>query len=180
MWAQRLLLGGLLLSAAAPGVACAEDGARPAKHAHGRKARPPRPRKKQARARPARGIADKAPAATEADTSGSHKAHDKGGKTRARAETHAPAVAVESGSSQSTAALAAQQSAAGARAQIVREGDTNVKVMEFTGLGIEGRLKSPQLLYFVQRVRAEFDRPVLAHRSFMPELQASTQREPVR
>jgi hypothetical protein len=55
-----------------------------------------------------------------------------------------------------------------------------VKVMEFTGLGIEGRLKSPQLVYFVQRVRAEFDRPLLPHRSFMPELAASTAREPVR
>jgi hypothetical protein len=55
-----------------------------------------------------------------------------------------------------------------------------VKVMSFTGLDIEGRLKSPQLLYFVNRVHAEFDRPKLPHRSFMPELQRSTQQEPVR
>ena len=80
----------------------------------------------------------------------------------------------------SAAAASAQAAASGVNAQIVKEGDTSVKVMEFTGLGIEGRLKSPQLLYFVQRVRAEFERPLLPHRSFMPELEASTGREPVR
>jgi len=52
--------------------------------------------------------------------------------------------------------------------------------MKFTGLDIEGRLKSPQLLYFVSRVHAEFDRPRLPHRSFMPELERTTEQEPVR
>ena len=53
------------------------------------------------------------------------------------------------------------------------EGD-KVKVYEFSGLDISGRLKSPQLLYFLNRLRAEFDRPRLPHRSFMPELVRST------
>jgi hypothetical protein len=75
---------------------------------------------------------------------------------------------------------AAQEAAQGANAEIVKEGDTSVKVMKFTGIDIEGRLKSPQLLYFVSRVHAEFDRPKLPHRSFMPELGRSTQQEPVR
>jgi hypothetical protein len=74
----------------------------------------------------------------------------------------------------------ARDAAQGANAQIVKEGDTSVKVMQFTGLDIEGRLKSPQLLYFVSRVHAEFDRPKLPHRSFMPELQRSTAEEPIR
>lgn len=52
--------------------------------------------------------------------------------------------------------------------------------MKFSGLGIEGRLKSPQLVYFEQRVRAEFERPTLSHRSFLPELASSLEREPVR
>jgi len=78
------------------------------------------------------------------------------------------------------AVVAAQTAAASANTQIVKEGDTSVKVMSFEGLGIEGRLKSPQLVYFVQRVQAEFERPVLPHRSFMPELADSTAREPVR
>jgi hypothetical protein len=75
---------------------------------------------------------------------------------------------------------AAQDAAAGANAQIVKEGDTSVKMMSFSGLDIEGRLKSPQLLYFVSRVHAEFDRPKLPHRSFMPELKRSGEQEPLR
>jgi hypothetical protein len=58
--------------------------------------------------------------------------------------------------------------------QIRTEGDTQVKVMEFSGLDIEGQLKTPQMLYFLNRLRAEFGRPRLPHRSFMPELQRST------
>ena len=58
----------------------------------------------------------------------------------------------------------------GAEEQVRKEGDTDVKTVEFTGLDIEGQLKTPQLLYFLTRLRAEFDRPRLPHRSFMPEL----------
>lgn len=53
------------------------------------------------------------------------------------------------------------------------EGGEKVKVFRFTGLDLAGRLKSPQLLYFLNRMRAEFDRPRLPHRSFIPELQRS-------
>lgn len=35
---------------------------------------------------------------------------------------------------------------------------------------VEGRLKSPQILYFLRRVRAEFDPAPLGHRSFLLEL----------
>lgn len=62
-----------------------------------------------------------------------------------------------------------------ANADVVEEaGGEKVKVFRFTGLDISGRLKSPQLLYFLNRLRAEFDRPKLPHRSFMPELVHST------
>ncbi|MFO0681956.1 MAG: hypothetical protein U0234_07895 [Sandaracinus sp.] len=54
------------------------------------------------------------------------------------------------------------------------EGGTKVKVLEFSGLDVSGRLKSPQLLYFLNRVRAEFDRPRLPHRSFIGEMERST------
>jgi hypothetical protein len=66
---------------------------------------------------------------------------------------------------------AAPSAAFGAEEQVRKEGDTEVKTVEFTGLDIEGQLKTPQLLYFLTRLRAEFDRPRLPHRSFMPELQ---------
>ncbi len=61
-------------------------------------------------------------------------------------------------------------SSAGAQSSEVEEGGNKVKVIRFSGLDISGRLKSPQLLYFLNRLRAEFDRPKLPHRSFIPEL----------
>lgn len=58
--------------------------------------------------------------------------------------------------------------------EVAEGGGSKVKVYEFSGLDISGRLKSPQLLYFLNRLRAEFDRPRLPHRSFVPELVRST------
>lgn len=102
-------------------------------------------------------------------------------RSRGSGERSKPRHAREAGPPESAAAAAAAQAAAaGVDAEIVKDGDTSVKVMKFSGLGIEGRLKSPQLVYFVQRVRAEFERPSLPHRSFMPELERTTAREPVR
>ncbi len=51
------------------------------------------------------------------------------------------------------------------------EGDG--KVIRFSGLSVEGNVKSLQLGYFIDRVRTEFDRPRLPHRSFVPELEHS-------
>lgn len=62
---------------------------------------------------------------------------------------------------------------ADAEATMREEDGSKVKVFRFSGLDISGRLKSPQLLYFLNRLRAEFDRPKLPHRSFMPELERS-------
>lgn len=59
-------------------------------------------------------------------------------------------------------------------ADVRTEGGEKVKVFRFSGLDVAGRLKSPQLLYFLNRLRAEFDRPRLPHRSFIPELQRSS------
>lgn len=53
-------------------------------------------------------------------------------------------------------------------------GGSKIKVFRFSGFDINGRLKSPQLLYFLNRLRAEFDHPRLPHRSFMPELEQET------
>jgi hypothetical protein len=55
-----------------------------------------------------------------------------------------------------------------------KEGATEIKTLEFSGLDIEGNLKTPQMLYFLNRLRAEFARPELPHRSFMPELSRSS------
>ena len=67
-----------------------------------------------------------------------------------------------------------EDAATKADAELREEGGEKVKVFKFTGLDISGRLKSPSLLYFLNRLRAEFDRPRLPHRSFVPELVRST------
>jgi hypothetical protein len=59
--------------------------------------------------------------------------------------------------------------------RVRKEGGEEVKTVEFGGLDIEGQLKTPQMLYFLNRLRAEFSRPELPHRSFIPELQRGTE-----
>lgn len=49
-------------------------------------------------------------------------------------------------------------------------GDAGVKTYKFGPVEVEGRLKSPQVVYFMRRVRAEFAAGALGHRSFMREL----------
>ena len=57
------------------------------------------------------------------------------------------------------------------------ENDKGVKTYKFNAVEVEGRLKSPQIVYFLRRVRAEFEAGDLGHRSFMPEL-SDTRRSP--
>ena len=64
-----------------------------------------------------------------------------------------------------------------AESREVTEDGGKVKVFRFSGLDISGRLKTPQLLYFLNRLRTEFDRPRLPHRSFVPELVRSAKDE---
>jgi len=55
--------------------------------------------------------------------------------------------------------------------------EEGVKTYKFGAVEVEGRLKAPQILYFLRRVRAEFRAGLLGHRSFMPEL-SDTRRSP--
>ncbi len=55
--------------------------------------------------------------------------------------------------------------------------DGGTHVFKFSELDIEGRLKSPQLVYFLRRVRAEFAAGELGHRSFLREM-SETRKEP--
>ena len=61
------------------------------------------------------------------------------------------------------------------KASVVEESadKEGVKTYKFKAVEVEGRLKSPQIIYFLRRVRAEFDAGLLGHRSFMPELSDS-------
>lgn len=56
-------------------------------------------------------------------------------------------------------------------------GDGGVKTYTFGPVEVEGRLKSPQVIYFLRRVRAEFAAGDLGHRSFMREM-SDTRRNP--
>lgn len=48
--------------------------------------------------------------------------------------------------------------------------DGGTRVFRFGEVEIEGRLRNPQLVYFLRRVRAEFAAGNLGHKSFMREL----------
>ena len=48
--------------------------------------------------------------------------------------------------------------------------DGGTHVFKFSSLDIEGRVQSPQLVYFLRRVRAEFSAGDLGHRSFIREM----------
>jgi len=77
------------------------------------------------------------------------------------------------------AATTPKVTAAPASADVVatEEGKEGVKTYRFGAVEVESRLRSPQLIYFLRRVRAEFDAEGLGHRSFLREL-SETQRAP--
>jgi hypothetical protein len=62
--------------------------------------------------------------------------------------------------------------AAGVKPNVVetQEDKEGVKTYKFGAVEVEGRLRSPQILYFLRRMRAEFAAGELGHRSFMLEL----------
>jgi len=103
-------------------------------------------------------------------TSDASSDHSKSGGTGHDTSEHAPV----SDTAEPDAPEGRDAEGADARSTIRQEGGATVKVLEFSGLDVSGRLKSPQLLYFLNRVRAEFDRPRLPHRSFIGEMERST------
>jgi hypothetical protein len=62
-----------------------------------------------------------------------------------------------------------------ATAQVEEKG--GAKYYDFTGLQLGGRLRSPQLLYFLDRAEEELDRAALEKRSFIPEMTRSMDEE---
>ncbi|MBX3219758.1 MAG: hypothetical protein KF795_04510 [Labilithrix sp.] len=74
---------------------------------------------------------------------------------------------------------AARDAGAGKGGSIVDQKtlDGGQRVFRFGEVEVEGRLKSPQIVYFLRRVRAEFAAGDLGHRSFMSEL-GETKNEP--
>ncbi|WP_394845692.1 hypothetical protein LZC95_52765 [Pendulispora brunnea] len=95
-----------------------------------------------------------------------------GGKAR-------PHVAVKDAGATAPASDAASDLSAGdgGSSVDVKVLDSGARVLRFGELEIEGRLRSPQIVYFLRRVRAEFAAEDLGHRTFMREL-SETRKEP--
>jgi hypothetical protein len=51
------------------------------------------------------------------------------------------------------------------------DGAGDVTYYQFSGLGIDGELRTPALLQFLSRIGGEFETVGIPHRSFLPELQ---------
>jgi len=68
------------------------------------------------------------------------------------------------------------QATEGTVAPTVTDPKTGQKSKQYTfgGLDIDGKLKTPQLLYFLNRMKSEFDTTAPDKRSFIPELKRST------
>lgn len=65
----------------------------------------------------------------------------------------------------------------GASEKVDKGGKGEPKRFDFTGLQFEGRLRTPQLLYFLDRAAEELERASLERRSFIPELVRSIDEE---
>jgi len=78
------------------------------------------------------------------------------------------------------ATKASPNASASAAVKETKETKEGVKTYKFGTIEVEGRLKSPQIIYFLRRVRAEFDAGLLGHRSFMRELSDTRNRSALR
>lgn len=97
-------------------------------------------------------------------------------KAPAKADEATPAAGDSDVKAAGTAAATKEaKSDKAVKANVVEESadKEGVKTYKFKAVEVEGRLKSPQIIYFLRRVRAEFDAGLLGHRSFMPELSDS-------
>jgi len=108
----------------------------------------------------------------------------KSAKPAASAEEAKPSAAPDAANASAPKAAGTQTKEAekdpkAAKVTAVEESakDKGVKTYKFSAIEVEGRLKSPQIVYFLRRVRAEFEAGDLGHRSFLPEL-SDTRRSP--
>jgi hypothetical protein len=63
-------------------------------------------------------------------------------------------------------------------AVVEKEGsDKKSKNFDFTGMDLNGRMRTPQLLYFLERANEELERASLEKRSFVPAMVRSVEED---
>ena len=132
-----------------------------------------------AHAKPPRGKpAPKAKPAAEAASKSKPSADDSSESTPA-SETKPSAAEADSATVKSAGTKESSKDPRAPNVTSVEEStkEKGVKTYKFSAVEVEGRLKSPQIIYFLRRVRAEFEAGDLGHRSFVPEL-SDTRRSP--
>jgi hypothetical protein len=168
----RLLVGVLAacaLASAEP--AAAQDKSRAPKTSAGPKRKP----EPEAKSKASKRRAEVAPADAAAGARAPAAANERRASGSARSDAKPQPARAQANERHPTAAPPPLMAADDLAGNVRSEGGTEVKALEFSGLDIEGQLKSPQMLYFLKRVRAEFEHPRLPHRSFMPELARSVE-----
>jgi len=111
--------------------------------------------------------------------SGKRKAHKSSPAVHAPAERHVQAAPVHA-AAPTPAPPAKRAEAAAAAADDAGEQaagasgpprTAKTKVYTFGAMDVEGKLKTPQLLYFLNRIKLELEMSAPDHRSFMKELE---------
>jgi len=92
-----------------------------------------------------------------------------------------PAAAQPKGKKPDPAAPAPKDDAKGpkkdAKAGDAKDPKGGVKNFDFTGLDLNGRMRTPQLLYFLERANEELERASLEKRSFIPHMVRTVEEE---
>jgi hypothetical protein len=91
--------------------------------------------------------------------------------------TDAAAQPKKGGAPAASAPKDAKDAGTGAVKVTKNEKGEKVQHFDFTGLDISGRMRTPQLLYFLERANEELERASLEKRSFIPSMVRSVDEE---
>ncbi len=95
------------------------------------------------------------------------------GNAQSKAKHKRPRAAQKSGKKRPPARRARRSK----RHKRARKSNGGTKEFDFTGIDLVGRLRSPQLLYFLDRASEELELASLKRRSFIPEMVRSVDEE---
>ena len=93
------------------------------------------------------------------------------GRTKTKPQSAATTAAEASTSAGDAAGTADTQSSEGNEG--TRADGKKAKVLTFGAMDVEGKMRTPQLLFFLNRVKSELDSTTELRRSFMKELNAT-------